>query len=115
MTMPMTVSSNDVEARRFLGGQIFGQLVLMALLLSSPTWAQSPGSEPEVLHPQSLKSEGTWRTGDVLLDQAPNLSFSFLSESTCDGCGVPQQTLADDFSVARSRCRSAAFGPNGMA
>lgn len=75
---------------------------VVACLVSGSLVAQSPRMAPDTLVPQGDdKSHGKWCSGDLLLDQAPNRSFSLWSEATCldcsDGAG---QFLADDLLLA---------------
>lgn len=75
--------------------------LIIGCLMSGTVLAQSPQSTPDILSPNRDKDHGTWCTGDVLLDQPPNLSFSLWSESTCDDCGADAQVLAEDFTFER--------------
>ncbi len=78
-------------------------LLALALLLSAGSaFAQAQAALPERLEPvAAAKDHGQWCSGDLLLDQAPNLSFSLWSETTCPNCidfGIGTfQVLADDF------------------
>lgn len=77
--------------------------LMIGCLIGSALWAQSPQSTPELLSPIPDKDHGKWCSGDLLLDQEPNLIFSLWSESTCSDCPeFDAQVLADDFSVPNS-------------
>ena len=84
-------------------GQVKQSLIWMVVMffLGGALFGQRQGATPEILNPIVDKNHGKWCTGDLLLDQEPNLSFSLWSEATCHGCAVgdspPQQVLAEDF------------------
>lgn len=84
-------------------GRVKQSLIWMVSMffLSGALFGQGQGTTPEILNPIVDKNHGKWCTGDLLLDQEPNLSFSLWSEATCSGCVAngtpPQQILADDF------------------
>lgn len=82
---------------------LFWTFVSVGLVLSSAAFGQATAATPDVLSPIVDKNHGKWCSGDLLLDQEPNLSFSLWSESTCFGCEVESdaQVLAEDFLLQR--------------
>ncbi|MEO1088932.1 MAG: hypothetical protein AAFY88_32295, partial [Acidobacteriota bacterium] len=86
---------------RPLSSRLLGLLAASCLIV--PTLgAQTAGQAPSGAEPVPFeKNDGGFCTGDLLLDQAPDLGFSFWSESTCENCTDDAQILAEDFFVSQ--------------